>query len=111
MNGQEVFRFAVTKVPESINELLNNNHMSTADVDLYVLHQANIRIIESVAKRLKVDITSFPSNLEKYGNTSAASIPLLLNELNHKNRLKKSDTLVLSGFGAGLSWGSMLVKW
>lgn len=111
MNGQEVFRFAVTKVPESINELLDNNHMSTSDVDMYVLHQANIRIIESVAKRLKADITSFPSNLVKYGNTSAASIPLLLNELNHNKRLNKSDTIVLSGFGAGLSWGSMLVKW
>ncbi|MDO5401930.1 MAG: beta-ketoacyl-ACP synthase III [Eubacteriales bacterium] len=110
MNGQEVFKFAVKKVPESIQTVLKRNNLTADDIDCYILHQANLRIIESVAKRLKLDIEKFPHNMDKYGNTSAASIPILLAELNREHRIKSGDLLVLSGFGAGLSWGSLLVR-
>lgn len=111
MNGQEVFRFAVKKVPECINELLENNHVEKDDIQYYLLHQANIKIIKSVAKRLGQDLKKFPMNLERYGNTSAASIAILLDECNQKNMFKKGDKLVLSGFGGGLSWGAILLEW
>lgn len=110
MNGQEVFKFAVKKVPESIQTLLDRNHLSAEDVDYYILHQANKRIIESVAKRLHVSIEKFPMNLDRYGNTSAASIPILLHELSREHILKPGDLVILSGFGGGLSWGSLLIR-
>ena len=75
------------------------------------LHQANRRIIEAAAKRTGVDISRFPMNLQEYGNTSAASIPILLDEWNKKGLLKKGDKLVLAGFGAGLSWAGSLLEW
>lgn len=111
MNGQEVFRFAVKNVPATINTLLERNNVSSDEVDKFILHQANIRIIESVAKRLGADINKFPVNLSEYGNTSSASIPILLDELNKKGQLKDGEKLVLAGFGAGLSWGSILLTW
>ena len=76
-----------------------------------VIHQANYRIIESIAKRLKVSVECFPVNMEHYGNTSAASIPLLLDEINRKGMLKSGDKIVFSGFGAGLTWGATLLEW
>ena len=75
------------------------------------MHQANVRIIESVGKRLKADKDKFPVNLNEYGNTSSASIPILLDELNRNGSLKQGEKLVLAGFGAGLSWGSILLVW
>jgi 3-oxoacyl-[acyl-carrier-protein] synthase-3 len=111
MNGQEVFKFAVKSVPESIKEVLKKANTKIEDVKYFVLHQANIRIIEAVAKRLNMDMDRFPTNLEQYGNTSAASIPILLDEMNRNNKLNKGDLIVMSGFGAGLSWGSTLIKW
>lgn len=111
MNGQEVFRFAVRKVPETIETLLRRNNLKADDISRFILHQANVRIIEAVAKRLGVDIAGFPVNISEYGNTSSASIPILLDELNQKGELKKNDKLVLAGFGAGLSWGSVLLEW
>lgn len=111
MNGQEVFRFAVRKVPETIETLLRRNNLKVDDISRYILHQANVRIIEAVAKRLGVDIAGFPVNIGEYGNTSSASIPILLDELNQQGELKKNDKLVLAGFGAGLSWGSVLLEW
>ena len=111
MDGQEVFRFAVKKVPESIREVLEVTGMDMDNIKYYVLHQANIRIIESVAKRLGQDMDKFPVNLQDYGNTSAASIPILLDEMNRDNKLHKGDLILLSGFGAGLSWGSTILKW
>ena len=77
----------------------------------YVLHQANSRIISGVAKKLGEKEEKFPKNIEKYGNTSAASIPILLDEMNKEGKLEKGDILVLAGFGAGLTWGSTLLKW
>ena len=84
MNGQEVFRFAVKKVPECIHQLLDQTRTRADQVDWYILHQANSRIIQSVAKRMGVDEARFPMNMDRYGNTSAASIPILLDELNRK---------------------------
>lgn len=111
MDGQEVFKFAVKSVPTAIETLLHNNNMDINEVDKFILHQANVRIIESVAKRLKADKDKFPVNLNEYGNTSSASIPILLDELNRNGSLKQGEKLVLAGFGAGLSWGSILLVW
>ncbi|MDO5408987.1 MAG: beta-ketoacyl-ACP synthase III [Lachnospiraceae bacterium] len=111
MNGQEVFKFAVSKVPEIVNALLEKNQMSAEDVDFYILHQANKRIIDSVSRRLKQPEEKFPMNLDSCGNTSGASIPILLDELNRSGKLLRGQTLVLSGFGAGLTWGAILMKW
>lgn len=111
MEGQAVFKFAVKTVPECVCELLEMGEKSLADVNYVILHQANKRIIQSVAKRLKAEEEKFPMNLEKYGNTSAASIPILLDELNREGRLNRGDLLVMSGFGAGLTWGGTLLHW
>lgn len=111
MDGKEVFKFAVKKVPEVIAELLEKTEYTEEDIDWFILHQANQRIIESVAKRMKADIEKFPMNISGYGNTSSASIPILLDEMNRNGKLKKGQKLVLAGFGAGLSWGAALVEW
>ena len=111
MDGQEVFKFAVKKVPETIKGLLDENGLEPKDVKHYVLHQANYRIAEAIAKRLKVSMEQIPTNMEHYGNTSGASIPLLLDELNRAGKIQKGDLLVLAGFGAGLTWGATLVRW
>ena len=111
MEGQEVFRFAVKKVPEVINELLEQVKYSENEIDWFFLHQANKRIIESVAKRMKIRIEKFPMNLMEYGNTSSASIPILLDEMNRSKKLVRGQKIILAGFGAGLSWGAALVEW
>lgn len=111
MDGQEVFKFAVRQVPACITGLLNHYGCGKDEIQYFILHQANARIIRSVAKRLAVPEERFPMNMEQYGNTSAASIPMLLDELNRAGRLKKGDRLVLSGFGAGLTWGACLLIW
>lgn len=80
------------------------------DIDYFVLHQANLRIIESIAKRLKADPGKFPTNVERVGNTSSASIPILLEEMKQAGKLKKGTKLVLSGFGAGLTYGACLLE-
>lgn len=111
MDGKEVFKFAVKKVPEVIAELLEKIAYTEKDIDWFILHQANQRIIESVAKRMKQDIEKFPINISEYGNTSSASIPILLDEMNRSGKLKRGQKLVFAGFGAGLSWGATLVEW
>lgn len=111
MDGQEVYKFAVSTVPKSINRVLEQAGITAADVDYYVLHQANIRIIQSVAKRLKLSEEKFPISLDHCGNISAGSVPILLDELNQKGMLKKGKKLVLSGFGGGLTWGTALIEW
>lgn len=111
MDGQAVFKFAVKKVPEVIDELLEKAGHTKEDIDWFILHQANQRIIESAAKRMKVDINKFPMNLSEYGNTSSASIPILLDEMNRSGKLQRGQKLVLAGFGAGLSWGATLTQW
>ena len=111
MDGREVFSFAVRQVPEAVREALSKAGREVKDVDLFVLHQANRRIIEGIAKRLSADMERFPMNLERVGNTSSAAVPLLLDELNRQGRLKKGMTLVLSGFGAGLTYGACVLQW
>ena len=111
MDGQEVYKFAVRQVPQCINEVLNKSGVNKDEVKYFVLHQANIRIIESVAKRLDVSMDKFPTNLSKVGNISAASIPILLDMLNRENKLCRGDKLVLSGFGAGLTYGAAIIEW
>lgn len=110
MDGKEVFKFAVKKVPEVISELLEKTETEVEEIDWFILHQANQRIIESIAKRMKVDIEKFPMNISEYGNTSSASIPILLDELNRSGKLKKGQKVVFAGFGAGLSWGASLIE-
>lgn len=111
MDGKEVFKFAVTKVPEAVREVLKKAELSVDDISWFLLHQANIRIIESVAKRLRLGMERFPSNMEEYGNTSAASIPILLDEMNRSGKLERGQKLVMSGFGAGLTWGACVFEW
>ncbi len=111
MDGREVFAFAVRQVPASILEVLKQLQIAPDDVDLYVLHQANRRILEGIAKRLSLDMEKFPMNLDRVGNMSSAAIPVLLDELAREGRLQEGMTLVLSGFGAGLTYGACVLKW
>ncbi len=109
MDGQEVFKFAVRSVPEAVNEVLEQMKLAKEDIDYYILHQANRRIVESVAKRLGEPVEKFPMNLEEYGNTSSASIPLLLDGLYRSGKIHKGSRLIMAGFGAGLSWGASYI--
>lgn len=111
MDGQAVFKFAVRKVPEVIREVLEKNHLRMEDIRYFLLHQANRRIIEAAARHLGIAVEKFPMNVAHCGNTSSASIPILLDELNHEGKLQKGDRLVLAGFGAGLTWGATVVEW
>ncbi len=111
MDGQEVYKFAVTAVPESINRVLDKAGLTTDDIRYFILHQANIRILQSVSKRLKVAEDKFPISLDHCGNVSAASVPILLDEVNKKGMLQEGDKIVLSGFGGGLTWGSTVLEW
>ncbi len=111
MDGQGVFKFAVRKVPEIVEELLERSGLGIEEIDYFILHQANRRIIEAVAKRLRTDITKFPMNLDEYANTSAATVPILLDEMNRKEMFKKGQKLLLSGFGAGLTWAACIFEW
>ncbi len=111
MDGREVFKFATRELPVCISELLEESKVDKEEVDFYILHQANKRIVETVARRLELGMEKFPLNLHKYGNTSAASIPLLLHELEEKGKLTLGMKIVMVGFGAGLTWGSVLMEW
>lgn len=111
MDGQAVFKFAARKVPQVIEEVLEKNKLKKEEIAYYVLHQANRRIVETVAKRLKEPISKFPMNMMEYGNTSSASIPILLHEMKQKQMLKSGDKVVLAGFGGGLTWGALVLTW
>lgn len=111
MCGQEVFKFAVRTVPEVIDQALERANITKKEVDWYILHQANERIIQSVAKKLEEAMEKFPMNLSKVGNTSGASVAILLDEEIRSGRIQKGDVLVLSGFGAGLTWGATVIKY
>lgn len=111
MDGQEVFKFAVKKEPECIAALLEQADIAASDVTYFLLHQANFRIISSIARKLKLPLEKFPSNVSHCGNTSAASIPILLDEVHREGKLSEGDLLLLSGFGAGLTWGAALLRW
>ncbi|GAP97710.1 3-oxoacyl-[acyl-carrier-protein] synthase, KASIII [Leptolyngbya sp. NIES-2104] len=111
MNGQEVYRFAVKRVPEIVEKALFRANVSVDQVDWLLLHQANQRILDAVADRLKIPSEKVISNLAKYGNTSAASIPLALDEAVRGGSVKVGDTIAASGFGAGLTWGAAIFQW
>ncbi len=111
MDGQEVYKFAVTTVPASLQKTIEKAGLTAADIDYFALHQANIRIIQSVSKRLHVSDDKFPISLDHCGNISAASVPILLDEMNRKGLLKPGMKVALSGFGGGLTWASAVVEW
>ena len=111
MNGQEVYKFAVREVPIILEKLFKKTNYSSGKVDWLVLHQANQRILDSVGDRLKIPKEKILSNLENYGNTSAGTIPLMMDEAIRNNKIKQNDIIAISGFGAGLSWGAALIKW
>jgi 3-oxoacyl-[acyl-carrier-protein] synthase III len=111
MDGRAVFRWAVAILCDTIQDVLNASHMTAEDVDLYVPHQANIRIINAAIDVLHIPRSRVFNNLHRYGNTSAGSIPLALDEALQEGRLKAGQLTVLSGFGAGLAWGTALIRW
>ncbi len=111
MNGNEVFKFAVKVMGESAFKALENAGLTAADVDILIPHQANIRIIQSAAKRLKLPMEKVIVNVDRYGNTSSASIPIALREAIDDGRVKDGDVIVAVGFGAGLTWASCVIKW
>ncbi len=111
MNGRKVYSFATREVPAVIEEALDRAGMRVDQVDHLLLHQANIRIMEVVADRLGMPMEKVITNLYKYGNTSAASIPLALDEAVRSGRVKKGDVIACAGFGAGLSWGAAILRW
>ena len=111
MSGSDVFKFAIKVMGEAAVKALENSGLTNEDIDCLIPHQANNRIIQSAAKRLKVPMEKVIVNVDKYGNTSAASIPIAMNEAINNNRIKKDDVIVLVGFGAGLTWASCVIKW
>ena len=110
MKGQEVFKFAVTSIVNGIKTVLEDSNLSIEDIDYIVPHQANLRIIEFAAKKLKVDFNKFYVNLDRYGNTSSATIPIALNEMYEKSLLKKGKKIIMVGFGGGLTFGAALIE-
>jgi len=111
MDGKEVYKFATREVPKVLKEALEAANLETDDIDWLLLHQANIRIIDIVAERLGVPKEKIITNLSDYGNTSAGSIPLALDEAVRSGKVKKGDVIACAGFGAGLSWGSAIIRW
>lgn len=111
MNGKEIFKLAVRVMEQASLDILDQHGFTTEDVNLVIPHQANMRIIESLAKRMKIPMERFHNNLDRFGNTSAASVGIALDEAVRNGRLKSGDLLLLVAFGAGLTWGSSLVKW
>ena len=111
MNGKEVFKFAVKAMGNTVKRSLENIGMKQEEIDWLVPHQANIRIINSAAKRLKMPMDKVVVNIHKYGNMSAACIPIALAEAAAEKRFKKGDIIALSGFGAGLTWASCIIRW
>lgn len=111
MNGKEIYRFAVQKVPEVIEKALFRADLTVDEVDWMILHQANQRILDAVAQRLKLPAQKVISNLANYGNTSAASIPLALDEAVRQGKIQQGDVIISAGFGAGLTWGAAIFQW
>ncbi len=111
MAGQEVYRFAVNACVEDLRAILSHAGIAQGEVDYFLLHQANFRILEAVRARMEQPPEKFPHNLERYGNTSSATVPILLDELNRAGALKPGQTLAISAFGAGLVTGACLIRW
>lgn len=111
MNGREVFKFATKSVVKSVERVLSDAGTSADSLKYVVPHQANARIVEVISHKLGIPYEKFYINMDKYGNTSSASIPIALNELNEKGLLKRGDKILLTGFGGGMTWGTMLISW
>ncbi len=111
MDGRPVFKWAIRVLGETIADVLDDSGMTLEDLDLVVFHQANMRIIRSVVKDLGIRPDKVFNNLDRYGNTSSASIPLVLDEVYRQGRIHRGDLLLLAGFGAGLAWGTVLMRW
>ncbi len=111
MNGREIYKFAVRVLPQAILEALDANGLNVSDIDHIVSHQANARIVESVLGRLGVPLEKCWLNLDRYGNTSSASLPISLDEANRAGRLKQGDLIAMMAIGAGMAWGSALMRW
>lgn len=111
MNGNYVFKHAVTRFPESIQEVLEEAQLSTEEIDLFVPHQANLRISQFVQRQLGLPDEKVFNNIQKYGNTTAASIPIALSEAKAEGKIQEGDVVLMSAFGAGFTWGSVLIKW
>ena len=111
MNGQEVYKFAVREVPLILEELLAVHGIKSNELDWLLMHQANQRILDAVAERFQIPHEKVLSNLSNYGNTSAATIPLMLDEAVRDGRVRSGHLIASSGFGAGLSWGAALLRW
>jgi 3-oxoacyl-[acyl-carrier-protein] synthase-3 len=111
MNGRQVYRFATQVIASAIEETIAKADLTIDDIALIVPHQANVRIIETAAKRLKIPVERFFMNVDTMGNTSAASIPIALCDAVHDGRLRPDDNVVFVGFGGGLTWAASVVKW
>ncbi len=111
MDGREVFKFATKSVVKSVERVIAKSCVSPQEIKYVIPHQANIRIVEIISNKLKIPYEKFYVNIEKYGNTSSASIPIALNELNEKGLIERGDKILLTGFGGGMTWGTMLISW
>jgi 3-oxoacyl-[acyl-carrier-protein] synthase III len=111
MEGRQVFKHAVTRMPESVHAALSANSLTVADIDLLIAHQANLRINQMVAQQLGLRDDQVYNNIERFGNTTAATIPIALDECVQSGLLKRGDLLVLTGFGSGFTWGSAVIRW
>lgn len=112
MEGKEIFKFGVRALPDAIRGALDKaGDLTLADIDWVIPHQANLRIIDSAAKALDIPYEKFIINLERYGNTSAATIPIAMDEANRDGRIREGDIVALAGFGAGLTWGGTILRW
>lgn len=111
MEGREVFKFAARKMPEATLNALEKANLTIDDLDFLVPHQANLRIIDAAAKKLKMNKDKICVNLDKYGNISSASVPVCLDEIVKDSKVKKGDNIVMVAFGAGLTWGSVAIRW
>jgi 3-oxoacyl-[acyl-carrier-protein] synthase-3 len=111
MNGREVYKFAVRALTDAVKEALTHNQLAASQVTHVIAHQANLRIIEAVLGRLEIPLSKAWLNIDRYGNTSSASLPMTLDEANRAGRLNPGDTIAMMAIGAGMSWGSAIVRW
>jgi 3-oxoacyl-[acyl-carrier-protein] synthase-3 len=111
MDGKKVYEFTIKEIPACVKRLVEKANITSADLDAIILHQANIRIIDAVAKDCGIDRDKFFVNINKYGNTSSASVPLALDEAVREGKIKSGDKVMMLGFGGGLSWGGIILQW
>ena len=111
MDGRKVYEFTIKEIPACVNRLIEKANIAPSDLDAIVFHQANIRIIDTVAKDSGIAREKFFVNIQKYGNTSSASVPLALDEAVREGKIKKGDKVLMLGFGGGLSWGGIILEW